>query len=159
MADKYRLYRSLYPVRAKRQSALRAERLRFSLPEFQSEIGQGTLRDPAAVYLWERLRDMAFVADFRPSASDDLGEVFALSPSSIRDDVVDGLIDHLGLRSEHIDFAGFSFASLRTPRDIVDFVEKMEALQDRPTGTRFLSGSSGNRVGDSRGFSDLRERW
>lgn len=138
MTDKYRTYRVLYPLRVKRQHALREARHDASLAEFQTEVGTGPVRIAAAAYLWERLRELAFVEDFRPSSSDDLGDVFALSPDSVRDEVVAGLVEHLGLRSEHIDFTGFSFASLRNPRDIVDFVESVAALQGRPTGTRFL---------------------
>lgn len=138
MSDKYSLYRALYPVRVTRQNALREARLDVSLHEFQSAIGPGHLRRLAAAYLWERLRELAFVADFRPSVSDDLGEVYALSPESVRDDVVSGLVDHVGLQTEHIDFTGFSFSALNSPQQIVDFVERLAALHGQPAGTRFV---------------------
>jgi hypothetical protein len=100
-------------------------------------MGAGRLRTIASAYLWKRLRELAFVPDFRPSESDNLGEIFALSPTSVRDEVVAGLVDHLGLRTEHLDFNGFDFSSLQTPMDIIDFAERLAGLQDRPAGTRF----------------------
>jgi len=138
MTDKYALYRVLAPFRVKRQKVLREARLGVTLQEFQSEIGAGDLKNAAAEYLWERLREIAFVPDFRPSASDDLGETFALSPDSVRDELVEGLVDHLGINTEHIDFSGFSFTSIENPRDIVDFVQKVASLDGQPPGTRFV---------------------
>lgn len=138
MREKYRLYRLLYPLRVRRQTALRDARSGISADDFGSKMGSGRLRTIISAYLWDRLRELAFVPDFRPSGSDNLGEIFALSPASIRDEVVEGLIDRLGLKTEHLDFTGFNFSSLQTPSDIADFVERVAALQDRPAGTRFV---------------------
>lgn len=138
MPSNYGLYRVLYPFRVRRQSALRATRLKVSVGDFEKEMGSGEIRTVTSAYLWERLRECAFVPDFRPSASDNLGDVLALSAESVRDDVVAGLVDHLGLKTEHIDFTDFSFSSLQRPRDIADFVERVANLQDQPRGTRFV---------------------
>ena len=137
MIDKYAVYRVVAPFRSKRQRALREARLDVSLEEFKSEIGTGELRNRAAAYIWERLREIAFVPDFRPSASDDLADTFGLDSESVRDELVEGLVDHLGVRTEHVDFTGFSFNSLENPRDIVDFVQKVATLDGQPPGTRF----------------------
>ncbi len=138
MPSKYTVYRVLYPFRVRRQSALRSTRLEVSVGDFEREMGSGKVRSVASAYLWERLRECAFVPDFRPSAADNLGDVLALSAESVRDEVVAGLVDHLGLHTEHINFSNFSFSSLQCPRDIADFVERVANMQDQPRGTRFV---------------------
>ena len=84
----------------------------------------------AARLLWELLREQAFVADFRPDTNDDLSRVYAMGPEEVRDDVIDPLLDRLGLSVSGMDFTGFDFASITTPKDISEFVAKIAEAQN-----------------------------
>ncbi|WP_415644201.1 hypothetical protein [Sphingomonas antarctica] len=79
----------------------------------------------AARVLWELLRQQAFVPDFRPDPNDDLSKVNAMGPEEVRDDVIDPLLDRLGLSVSGIDFTDFDFSSVATPRDVIAFVTKV----------------------------------
>lgn len=136
--NKFSAYKVLAPFRVKRQKELREQRRSVTLDTFVELIGGSNLRRRAAELLWARLRESSFIEDFKPAIDDNLHDVFGLSSESVRDEVVSGIVDALDVPTEGIDFTGFSFDAVRTPMDIIDFIEKVDALRDRPASTRFV---------------------
>lgn len=125
MIDKFVIYRVIFPVRSRLQRRLREERLSADANEFAQGLSPDGRQAEVACLLWEMLREHAFVADFRPDPNDDLAKVYALGPEEVRDDIVDPLLDRLGLSFSGMDFTGFDFASITTPKDISAFVAKV----------------------------------
>ncbi len=140
--NKFIAYKVLAPFRVKRQKELREQRSSVTLDTFVGGIGGSSLRRKAAELLWARLRESSFVEDFKPAIDDDLHDIYGLSSESVRDEVISGIVDALGVRAEGIDFTGFSFDAVKTPIDIIDFIEKVDALRDSPVGTRFVQASA-----------------
>ncbi|MBA4163095.1 MAG: hypothetical protein C0510_00460 [Erythrobacter sp.] len=108
------------------QDRLRKERLHVAVETFASQL---KARPDITVALWEMLREQAFVRDFRPEADDDLYKVFAMDPEVVRDELIDVLLAKLELNVSGIDFTGFDFASIKTPRDVSIFVAKIANAQ------------------------------
>lgn len=105
---------------------------------FSSGLGGSDRHPEIAAALWELLRDRAFVADFRPDPDDDLAKVFAMDPEIVRDEVVDEILTKLGLNVSGIDFTGFDFASVATPRDVVAFLTTVADAQNNEGKRRFV---------------------
>lgn len=100
---------------------------------------EGGDRHPEIVAaLWELLRERAFIPDFRPDPEDDLAKVFAMDAEIVRDEVVDELLTKFGLSVSGIDFTGFDFSSVATPRDVGEFVMKIEDAQNDEGTRRFV---------------------
>lgn len=96
---------------------------------FAHGLEGGDRRPDIARELWTLLRDAAFIADFRPDPNDDLAKVYAMGPEEVRDDLIDLLLTRLGVTVSGIDFTGFDFSSIATPRDVSRFVEKVADAQ------------------------------
>lgn len=105
---------------------------------FSSGLGGSDHHPEIAAALWELLRERAFVPDFRPDPDDDLAKVFAMDPEIVRDEVVDEILTKLGLSVSGIDFTGFDFASVATPRDVVAFVTTVADVQNSEGERRFV---------------------
>lgn len=130
MTDKFAIYRVIAPFRSRLQRRLREERMTADAETFARVLSPDGRHAEAARLLWELLREQAFVADFRPDPNDDLSKVYAMGPEEVRDDVVDPLLDRLGLSVSGMDFTGFDFASITTPKDISEFVAKIAEAQN-----------------------------
>jgi hypothetical protein len=63
-----------------------------------------------------------------------------MGPEEVRDDIIEPLLNKLGLKVDHIDFTGFNFARITTPRDIAAFVVRVAALQYVGCNASFLNG-------------------
>ncbi len=120
------------------QSRLRNGRLDVNVGTFASQLKDSDRYPEIAPALGKLLQEQAFVDDFRPEPDDDLYEVFAMDPEIVRDELVAVLLDKLGLSVRGIDFEGFNFASLTTPRDVSAFVVKVADAQSK-TGTQRAS--------------------
>jgi hypothetical protein len=96
---------------------------------FARGLEAGERHPEIAGVLWELLRDQAFVADFRPDAFDDLAKVYAMGAEEVRDELIDVLLTKLRLDVASIDFSGFDFASLTTPKDVSRFVSRVADAQ------------------------------
>lgn len=77
------------------------------------------------------LRRQAFVPDFRPCPDDDLAKIYAMGPEEVRDDLIDPLLDMLGLDVSGLDVAGFDFAAITTPRQVIEFLVNVAEAQNR----------------------------
>lgn len=111
--------------------------MNFNNDAFAREL-DGADRHPEIVAaLWELLRERAFVPDFRPDPDDDLAKVFAMDSEIVRDEVVDELLTKLRLSVSGIDFTGFDFSSVATPRDVFAFVTKVADAQNGEGKRRF----------------------
>lgn len=88
MISKYLFYRIAFPVRSSRQRKLKSLRLSWSIEQFFSELGQDVDKKIAGD-LYNRLRDLAFVPDFAPSASDDLYKLYGLDGAEILDEIIE----------------------------------------------------------------------
>lgn len=81
--------------------------------------------------LWDLLREDAFVPDFRPDPEDDLIKIYAKGPEEVMYDVIEPLLTRLGLSVSGMDFRGFDFASVATPKDVGAFVMKVADSQNK----------------------------
>jgi len=81
------------------------------------------------------LREQAFVPDFRPGPNDSLPKVYAMGPEEVRDIVIEPLLAKLGLSVSGIDFTGFDFASIATPKDAGGFVMTIAEGQKEEVGS------------------------
>jgi hypothetical protein len=124
--SKFAVYRFIAPFRSRLQDRLRKGRLHVTAETFASQLNG---RPDIAVALWETLREQAFVRDFRPEADDDLYKVFAMDPEIVRDELIEMLLAKLEMNVSGIDFTGFDFASIKTPRDVSNFVAKIAKVQ------------------------------
>lgn len=61
---------------------------------------------------------------------DSLSKVYAMGPEEVREDVIDPLLTKLGLSVESIDFTGFDFSSIATPKDVGRFVMQVADAQN-----------------------------
>lgn len=137
MIDKYAVYRFTAPFRSRLQNRLREERLNVDADVFAR--GFEDIRQPEVPrLLWELLREEAFVPDFRPDPDDSLSRAYAMGPGEVRDDLIDPLLAKLGLSVSGIDFTGFDFSSVATPRDVVAFVIKVADAQSGEGKRRFV---------------------
>lgn len=136
--DRYFFDRILSPFRSRLQERLRKERMHFDIEAFARDLEDGDRYPKIAHALWELLRDRAFVSDFRPKPDDDLYKIFAMDPEIVRDEVVDEILTKLGLSVSGIDFTGFDFASVATPRDVMAFVTKVADAQNGGGKRRFV---------------------
>ncbi|BBF68395.1 hypothetical protein [Sphingomonas bisphenolicum] len=123
--NRFALYRFIAPFRSRLQSRLREERLNVDADAFANRMEAGGRSSEIAHLLWGMLREEAFVPDFRPEPEDSLSKVYAMGPEEVRDDLVEPLLDRLGLDVEGIDFKGFDFALIATPRDVAQFMLKI----------------------------------
>lgn len=130
MINKFATYRVIAPFRSRLQARLRKERIRVDVYAFARGLEDGDRHPEIAHALWELLRERAFVLDFRPEPDDDLYKVFAMDPEIVRDEVIDVLLTKLKLSVSGIDFTGFDFASITTPKDVSRFVAKVADAQD-----------------------------
>ena len=129
MIVKFAIYRFTAPFRSRLQNRLRNERLNLDVASFVRGFEDG--RQPEVPRsLWEMLREAAFVPDFRPDPDDSLSKLYAMGPEEVRDDVIEPLLTKLGLGVSGIDFTGFDFSSIATPRDVVAFVMKVVDAQN-----------------------------
>lgn len=133
--SKFAVYRFIAPFRSRLQDRLRKGRLHVTAETFASQLNG---RPDIAVALWETLREQAFVRDFRPEADDDLYKVFAMDPEIVRDELIEVLLAKLELNVSGIDFTGFDFSSVATPRDVVAFVIKVADAQNGQGKRRFV---------------------
>jgi hypothetical protein len=142
MIDKFTLYRFTAPFRSRLQNRLRRERLNIDADVFargfeDSRIDPGLQADGIWL-LWELLREAAFISDFRPDPDDSLSAVYAMGPEEVRDDVIEPLLAKLGLSTSGIDFTGFDFSSIVTPKDVLAFVMKVADAQNGKGKRRFV---------------------
>lgn len=137
MIDKFGLYRFIFPFRSRLQNHLREERLIVDVDAFARRFEDGRQPDVPRS-LWELLREAAFVPDFRPDPDDSLAKVYAMGPEEVWDDVIEPLLAKLGLSVSGIDFTGFDFSSVATPRDVVAFIVKVADTQGGDGERRFV---------------------
>lgn len=97
---------------------------------FARSLEGGDRRLEIARFLWKILREEALVPDFRPGADDSLSKVYAMGPEEVRDDVIDPLLAKLGLSVGGINFAGFDFSSIATPKGVGRFVMQVADAQN-----------------------------
>jgi hypothetical protein len=128
--NKFAAYRFIAPFRSRLQGRLRGERMSVDVDTFAHGLEGGDRRSEIARVLWEILRGEAFVPDFRPDPDDRLARVYAMGPEEVRDDVIDPLLTRLGLSVSGIDFTGFDFSSIATPKDVSRFVVKVADAQN-----------------------------
>lgn len=138
MIDKFAVYRFTAPFRSRLQIRLREERLNVDVDAFALGLEGGDRHPQIVVALWELLRERAFIPDFRPDPNDDLAGVFAMDAEIVRDEVVDELLTKLGLSVSGIDFTGFDFSSVATPRDVAAFIMKVADVQNGDGKRRFV---------------------
>ena len=112
--------------------------MNLDVDAFARGLEGGARRPEIAAALWELLRERAFVPDFRPDPDDELDKVFAMDPEIVRDELVGELLKTLGLSVGGIDFTGFDFASVATPRDVVTFLMKVAEAQNDEGKRRFI---------------------
>jgi hypothetical protein len=141
MIDRFTFYRLVFPFRFRRQNRLREERLGVDVDAFVRSLEDGDRRLEIARFLWEILREQAFLPDFRPMADDDLARVYAMGPEEVRDEVIDPLLAKLELKVDGIDFTGFDFSSIVTPHDVSRFVMRVAAIQAGQSERRFTDGA------------------
>lgn len=122
--NKYTLYRFLSPFRSRHQKRLREERLDVDIDTFAQGFEEGLHPDVPRL-LWELLRDVAFVPDFRPDPDDNLVRIYAMGPEEALDDLIEPLLDKLELSKSKIDFNGLDLSSLNTPRDVASLIAKV----------------------------------
>jgi len=113
------------------QDRLRKERLSANVNGFARDLEDSDRHPEIAIALWKILQERAFVDDFRPEVDDDLYKIFAMDPEIVRDELVDVMLSRLSLSVEGIDFSGFDFASIKTPRDVSRFVVKVADAQSK----------------------------
>lgn len=129
--NNYILYRFLFPFRSRRQDRLREERMDVDVNSFASALTRkGKRHNEIARLLWNAMREVALVSDFRPAPDDSLADLHAMGPEEVLDELIEPLLDQLGLSVEGIDFAGFDFDSVKTPGDIANFMHKVVNAQD-----------------------------
>jgi hypothetical protein len=63
-----------------------------------------------------------------------------MGPEEVRDDIIEPLLNKLSLKVDRIDFTGFDFASIITPRDIAAFIVRVASLQYVGGTVNFLNG-------------------
>jgi len=114
------------------------ERVCLDVNAFAAGMKGGGSQDEIAIALWALLRERAVVPDFRPDPDDDLSEVFGMNPEIVRDEVVDELLAKLGLSASGINFTGFDFSSIVTPKDVVVFVRLIADSRHGEPGRRFM---------------------
>jgi hypothetical protein len=105
------------------------ERSHLDADAFAGGLEDGERHSEIGHALWKLLREYAFVADFRPEPDDDLYKVFAMDEEIVRDEVIDVLLTKLELSVSGIDFTGFDFASITTPKDVSKFLAKVADTQ------------------------------
>ena len=129
MINKFALYRLTTPFRSRLQDRLMKERSHLNADAFARSLEDGERHSEIAHALWELLREHAFVADFRPEPDDDLYKVFAMDEEIIQDEVLYELVTRLGLNIDGIDFTGFDFAAITTPKDVSRFLANVADAQ------------------------------
>jgi hypothetical protein len=139
MIDKFTIYRFIAPFRSRLQGRLRSERPHVDVHYFELGVETGCI-PCLARELWALLQDSAFIPDFRPGPDDNLAEVYAMGPEEVRDDIIEPLLNKLSLKVDRIDFTGFDFASIITPRDIAAFIVRVASLQYVGGTVNFLNG-------------------
>ena len=137
MINKFTVYRFTAPFRSRLQNRLREERLNVDVDAFARGFGDSQQPDMPRL-LWQLLREAAFVPDFRPAPDDSLSKVYAMGPQEVRDDVIEPLLAKLGLSVSGIDFTGFDFSSVSTPRDVIAFIIKVADAQNGEGKRRFV---------------------
>lgn len=88
--------------------------------------------------LWEMIRKRAFVFDFRPGLDDSLDKILAMGWEEVEDEMVLPLLEKLGLSTSEIDFTGFDFTSITTPREVIAFILKIADAQGGQGKRRFV---------------------
>jgi DNA-directed RNA polymerase subunit F len=129
MINKFALYRFTAPFRSRLQDHLMKERSHLDVYAFTRGLEDGERHSEIAHALWELLREYAFVADFRPKPDDDLYKIFAMDEEIIQDEVLYELVTRLGLNIDGIDFTGFDFAAITTPKDVSRFLANVADSQ------------------------------
>lgn len=137
MVDRFAFYRFIAPFRSRLQARLREERLNVDIEAFARPF-EGSSRPEVPRLLWDLLREEAFVADFRPDLDDSLDEVYCMGPEEVRDDVIEPILDKMALDPSWIDFRGFDFASVTTPREVIAFILKIANAQNGGGKRRFV---------------------
>lgn len=137
MIGKFTIYRFIAPFRSRWQGRLRSERLHIGVHDFELGVAIGCMPGLARE-LWTLLQDSAFIPDFRPDPDDNLAEVYAMGPEEVRDDIIEPLLNKLSLEVDQVDFTGFNFARITTPRDVAAFIGKVASLQGSDHKQRFV---------------------
>ena len=122
----------MFPFRSQLQKRLRAERMRVDAATFAQELGMDERNPELSRALWEILREESFVPDFRPKADDSLPKIYSLGPEEVRDDLIEPLLDRLGLNVAGIDFRAVDFTSVVTPKDVGNLVMRIAAIGATP---------------------------
>lgn len=135
MTSKYSLYRLTSPFRSKAQLDLRESRQGQTLDTFAGEFEEGPMRSAVTAFLWDFLREIALVPDFKPGASDSLSKLHGLHVDDIRDDILDPITTRCGIDVSGMSFKGYDLSKIDTSLDVYRFV--MEVASRRET-----SGSS-----------------
>jgi hypothetical protein len=131
--NKFALYRFIFPFRSRLQKRLRGERMTVDVDAFARGFEGGDRHPEIPRFLWEMLREEAFVPDFRPDPNDDLTKIYGKGPEEVQDDLIEPLLIRLGLCASGIDFRGFDFASVTTPKDAGRFVMKLADTKSKVT--------------------------
>jgi hypothetical protein len=128
MISKSGLYRFIFPFRSQLQHLLREARLDVDVEAFVRRF-EVCERSDVPRSIWDLLREAAFVTDFRPDPDDSLEKVYAMGPDEVWGDLIEPLLARFRLNSNAIDFTGFNFSSIATPRDVVAVVMKVTDVE------------------------------
>lgn len=137
MADQFTFYRFAFPFRSRLQARLREERLNVDVDAFARPFDDIS-RPEVPRLLWDLLREEAFVADFRPDLDDNLHKIYGKIWEDLYYDIVEPLLEDLSLDASEIDFTGFDFTSITTPRELIAFILKIADAQGRQATRNFV---------------------
>jgi hypothetical protein len=138
MADQFTFYRFAFPFRSRLQARLCEERLNVDVDAFARPFDDSS-RPEVPRLLWDMIRERAFVSDFRPDLDDSLDKVHAMGWEEVEDEMILPLLKELGLSTSGIDFTGFDFTSITTPREVIAFILKIAEAQDGGGKQRFVA--------------------
>jgi hypothetical protein len=128
MIDKFALYRFIAPFRSRLQLRLRQQRLNVDLAAFAQALQLSEKHIYIAEALWEKLREDALVADFRPDPDDDMARIYAMGVEEVMYDIIEPLLEKLGLSIDKFDLTDIDFKLIATPRDLAKFFVRVATM-------------------------------
>lgn len=115
----------MFPFRSRLQRRLRQERLNKDLTDFTLRLGDGPHIAEISKCLWDKLREVAFVPDFRPDIDDNLMDIYAIDGEEVRDDLVEPIVEVLGIDTSNMDFSNLDFSSISTPKGVAGLLVRI----------------------------------
>ena len=128
--NKFGIYRFIFPFRYRLQRRFRLERINHDMYDFERQLDIGYDHRQVARTLWDALRSVAFVADFRPSYDDDLAALYAMGPDEVRDELIDVILNALSIDVSGINFSHVDFGTIKSPKDVANFIVNVVGAGD-----------------------------